>query len=148
MLALWIAAFAALTGLGTILGPQPRWPQAATAGTPSAPDAIDPDRIRIVDGDTFAIGSVRYRVRDLDAPELGARAACALEAERGRAAREEARRLVRSAKTAALVTDGETDRFGRTRASLLLDGRDFANLMIRGRHAARFGGRPRDWCVP
>lgn len=110
--------------------------------------AVDPAMIRIVDGDTFRIGSVRYRVRNLDAPELAPRAACALEAERGRAAQEEARRLVASAQTADLRTDGQTDRFGRTLATLTLDGRDFAELMIQGQRAARFGGRARDWCAP
>jgi endonuclease YncB( thermonuclease family) len=87
-------------------------------------------------------------VRDLDAPELAPRAACALEAERGRAAQDEARRLMESATTAAVRTDGQTDRFGRALATLMLDGRDFAELMIRGQRAVRFGGRPHDWCVP
>ena len=138
-------------GRGAVLAPEPDGFGAAQAPIASNPQpgsgAVDPAAIRIVDGDTFRIGSVRYRVRNLDAPELAPRAACALEAERGRAAREEARRLVGSAQTAALRTDGQTDRFGRTVATLTLDGRDFAELMIRGQRAARFGGRERDWCA-
>lgn len=147
-----MVAFAALTGLGAILAPEQDGfgAEKAPISSNSRPgsSAIDPAAIRVIDGDTFRIGSVRYRVRGLDAPELAPHAACALEAERGRAAQEEARRLVASAQTAALRTDGQTDRFGRTLAALTLDGRDFAELMIRGQRAARFGGRGRDWCAP
>ena len=42
-------------------------------------EPIAPDRVRVVDGDTIAVGKVTYRLVGFDAPETGMRAKCASE---------------------------------------------------------------------
>jgi endonuclease YncB( thermonuclease family) len=110
-------------------------------------DGIDPNEIWFVDGDTFTIDKARYRIRNLDAPELPPRAGCQLETERGYEARREAKRLIQLAGRAEVRLSGAEDDFGRPLVTLTLDGQDFAELMIAEGLAAPFTNPPRDWCA-
>ena len=108
-----------------------------------------PAEIRVIDGDTLAIGAERVRVRGLDAPEVGGRAACPLEAERGAAAAEAAAGLLSRAERVEVESAGR-DRYGRLVGEVALcdAGRcqDFAAAMIAAGHGARWRGRKREWC--
>ncbi len=100
----------------------------------------------VIDGDTLAFGREHVRIANLDAPDIGSHARCALERQRGQAARRYARALVREAQDIAVVGRQGEDRYGRTLARVQLDGRDFGRLMIAAGHGRPWRGRSSDWC--
>lgn len=85
-------------------------------------------QVRVVDGDTLAIGDVRYRLWGIDAPERGTAA--------GAAATAQMRALVASRSVRCEPRD--RDRYGRVVAVCYADGRDLAWDMVATGHA-------RDW---
>ena len=103
------------------------------------------DRLRVVDGDTLARGSVRFRVVNLDAPDIGTHAHCQRERERGQASKRYAVQLVRSG-VVTLSPVGRVDRFGRPLVWVSISGQDFAALMIAAGHGRPWRGRSSDWC--
>ena len=78
-----------------------------------------------VDGDTFELqrldGRTRLRLIGWDSPETGNSAECAAEDALGQQVEARARDLFADAKTLTFKPEG-TDRFGRTRAHVYLDG--------------------------
>lgn len=107
-------------------------------------DYVPAAEVRVIDGDTFAIGRERVRILGIDTPEMGNGARCNAE-----------RRLAEVAKMRLIdFIEGERleierhgkDRFGRTLAYIRVRGADVGEMLIRARVAVRFGnGRP-DWC--
>lgn len=97
--------------------------------------------VRVIDGDTVAVGAARYRVQGLDAPEVGGRALCPREAALGEAATRAAQTLL-AASERVEITTFRRDRYGREVADLALCDahgcRDFATTMpgraIRGNY--------------
>ena len=85
---------------------------------------IDPRHIHVIDGDTIRYQGHRYRLIGFDAPEIFSPAS-AHEHRQGIASRRTLSDLVTGATTAELTTY-ENDRYGRTLASLRLDGVDVA----------------------
>lgn len=130
--------------------------------------------LRVLDGDTVRHQGLTYRLIGFDTPEVGNRARCAREDQRGRAATRALRRLVQRATTIVLdrepcscapgVAQGDGRglprgsrrpdlcNFNRYCARLLLDGVDVAGPMIRARHARAYLYRwdapppPARWC--
>jgi endonuclease YncB( thermonuclease family) len=101
------------------------------------------------DGDTIRDRhtGVRWRVENIDAPETSAtRAQCPVEIERGRAAQRYAGQIIGRARKVEALPTGRTDRYGRPVARILLDGRDFGEMMMRAGHAQRWRGRKAQWC--
>lgn len=134
------------------------------------PVSIPPRQIWVVDGDTvhWQHGRLppgcaaadheacrpyeRVRLHAIDAPETGARAQCDAERAKGDAAKRALIALVRAAKAATLERRG-TDRYGRTLATLTLDGRDAAMALMAAGHAlpyhpgsAAWLARHKEWC--
>lgn len=103
----------------------------------------------VYDGDTLRAmvegQSTRVRIMGLDTPELPPHNKCASEKERGYVARDRLRALLSGAEV-AICPDGQ-DRYGRTLAVVLADGRDVAEVLI-GEGLAReyHGGRRAGWC--
>lgn len=93
-------------------------------------------QIRVIDGDTIALGSEHIRLLDIDAPETHS-PRCAAELAKGREATDYLRRLVAGAGGAAIERAG-LDKYGRTLAHLSLDGRDAGDLMLRAGLAVRW----------
>ena len=108
--------------------------------------AASPDRLRVVDGDTLARGSVRLRVLALDAPDIGSHARCNAERLRGEAARRYALHLIRSA-SVDVIPSGRVDRYRRPLVSVTVGGQDFAALMIAAGHGRPWRGRSSNWCA-
>jgi endonuclease YncB( thermonuclease family) len=114
---------------------------------------IEPGRIRVIDGDTVALGSVTYRLVGFDAPESGERARCASEAALGERATVRLRAIVASSVTLAPVpcacragTEGTVAcNYGRRCAVLISAGRDVAGIMT-GEGLARPYVCARDRC--
>lgn len=99
--------------------------------------------LRVIDGDTFAIGGETIRIVGLDAPELHG-AHCRAE---GMLA-ETARRMLVELLVAPRIDRVGRDRYGRTLARVTIgDGRDVAAIMIAASLAVAYdGGRRIDWC--
>ena len=103
----------------------------------------------VYDGDTLRATvegqSTRIRVIGLDTPELPPHNKCASEKERGYVARDRLRALLSGAEV-AICPDGQ-DRYGRTLAVVLADGRDVAEVLIDEGLAREYhGGRREGWC--
>lgn len=100
--------------------------------------------IRITDGDTFRIGEERIRIANIDTPEMPGRAKCEAEAEAALAAKARLRELLSDGEIRVL-RDG-VDRYGRTLATVSVDGADVGEQLIREGAAQRWAGRRAQWC--
>lgn len=97
----------------------------------------------VVDGDTFWLDRTKYRIADIDAPEVG-RPGCLAELALGRQA---------TLRLAELLVDGRfevqptgLDKYGRTLAIVSIDGRSVGLQLVRERLAHVWGGPERSWC--
>jgi micrococcal nuclease len=100
--------------------------------------------IRVIDGDTVAIGAERIRLIGVDAPEVQGRCP----AERAGAARASQflRQLLATGGTVAVTRSGH-DRYGRTLARLRLGTLDVSGaLLLAGLARPYDGGRRAGWC--
>lgn len=104
--------------------------------------SVGAEPVHLADGDSFKLGSQRYRLSGIDAPELhqhctypsGETWPC------GVRARSELRRIIGTYPVTCKAIS--TDRFGRILASCRAGGRDLAEEMVRAGYAtssARFG---------
>lgn len=102
----------------------------------------------VIDGDTIddRQSGVRYRLANIDAPEIAA--GCYKEAERAQLAKWVLVRLVRAANRVSVRRTFRTDRFGRRVAFLLVDGEDAGRIMIERGLAVPWRGWRRRWCGP
>jgi len=155
-----LAAFAALlcAALGSLLfatDPTPRAnAQATQLASAEAPRGLRgrsgdaASRMRVIDGDTLEDMSedVTYRVVNIDTPETGPRARCDAERALGNRATETVRALVNRAQHLELRATGRTDRYGRTIAFVLIDGRDLGETLIAEGLARPWRGRREPWC--
>lgn len=101
----------------------------------------DAASLSVADGDSFRMDGQRYRLQDIDAPEL--HQTCKDSAGRewscGRRARDELRKiLTRDAVSCRTITK---DRFGRIVATCSAGGRDVGEAMVRGGWATAYKGR-------
>lgn len=97
----------------------------------------------VVDGDTFWLDRTKYRIADIDAPEVG-RPGCPAELALGQQA---------TLRLAELLVDGRfevqptgVDKYGRTLAIVSMDGRSVGLQLVRERLAHAWGGPKRSWC--
>lgn len=101
--------------------------------------------IIVTDGDTVKMDGVRYRLLGFDTPETF-HARCSKERALGKLATERLRQLLAESE-ARLVPNGKGCKWGRQCASLYLDGRDAAEIMIGEGLAVPYRNGPRkDWC--
>lgn len=97
----------------------------------------------VVDGDTFWLKGEKVRVDGYDSPEMG-EPKCSRPALGAVEARFALARLLNSGRV-ELDRRG-TDRYGRTLARVLVDGRDITKEMIGAGHGRRYRPGQRDWC--
>jgi endonuclease YncB( thermonuclease family) len=104
--------------------------------------------IRVVDGDTLEDmrEDVTYRIVNIDTPETGSRARCNAERALGDRATALARSLISRASELELRPTGRIDRYGRTIAFVLTDGRDLGEALIAEGVARPWRGRREPWC--
>ncbi len=115
----------------------------APAMAPAAPGLA----CEAIDGDTIVCGRERVRILNVDTPERGSGARCAIEAELAERAR---------VFTAAAIAGGRVeirpdpkrprDRYGRTLAWVLVDGADVGDGLVAAGLARPWDGRRRPWC--
>jgi micrococcal nuclease len=106
------------------------------------------DRLRVIDGDTLEDmrDDITYRIVNIDTPETGLRARCAAERDLGNRATQAARALVSDARRLEFRATGRTDRYGRTIAFVVIDGRDMGETLIEAGLARPWRGRREPWC--
>lgn len=100
----------------------------------------------VVDGDTIkAPYGVTYRLLGFDTPETHF-AKCDAELELGLAAKDRLEELLEKSEV-KVIESGKLDKYGRTLAHLMADGRDVGEILI-GEGLARpyHGERRRSWC--
>jgi micrococcal nuclease len=126
---------------------------AALALLIALPAAAEPARVvQMSDGDSgrFHVrGAVTpARLLDLDTPETGSHARCAIERERGAAAKAFAFTILPPGKVVVLWLSGRLDKYGRALVRVTVDGRDYASLVVERGHGVRYSGRgpKEDWC--
>ncbi len=99
-----------------------------------------------IDGDTLRDGSERYRIANLDAPELSPRARCGAEAELALRARAAAERMLAQARRVTAEPVGRRDVYGRVVAYVQVDGADLGEALIEAGLARPWRGRASDFC--
>ncbi len=115
----------------------------APAATPLP--AISAEVCHAIDGDTIQCGRQRVRILNIDTPELHGQ--CPAEIEKARQAQAfTAARLVAGAIEIRPDPRRPRDRYGRTLAWVLVEGRDLGEDLIAAGLARRWDGRRRPWC--
>ncbi len=111
-------------------------------------DAQPTRRMRVIDGDTLEdmAADITYRIVNIDTPETGSRAQCTAERALGDRATDTARSLVSHADDVEMRPTGRIDRYGRTIAYVLIDGRDLGETLIAEGLARPWRGRREPWC--
>jgi micrococcal nuclease len=129
----------ALIGAVALLSPQPRF----AANAASAEIMRD---VLVIDGDTIEAHGERYRIVNIDTPEMGARAGCAAERRLAARAAARTRALIDAAERIETEAVGRTDAYGRTIAYVSVDGRDLGEALIAEGLARPWRGRRQPWC--
>jgi endonuclease YncB( thermonuclease family) len=97
-----------------------------------------------IDGDTLLTGSERVRIQGVDTPEMTC--ACPEECRAAWAAK----RFTQSALDGGAVSieRNGTDRYGRTLARVLVNGKDLAKTIIEAGHGRPYDGKGKrgSWC--
>lgn len=96
----------------------------------------------VVDGDTFWLDRMKYRIADIDAPEIS-NPRCAAEKRRGEASTARLAQLL-NAGPFQVETRG-TDRYGRTLAVVSRSGYSLGARLVNEGLARKWGNR-RGWC--
>jgi len=128
----------ALVALAVLLSPAP-----GLAPSAAAEEARD---VYVIDGDTLEAGGRRYRVANIDTPEVGDGARCGAERRLGQRATQRARALINAAARVETHAIGRTDRYGRTVAHVSIDGRDLGEALIAEGLARPWRGQREAWC--
>jgi micrococcal nuclease len=97
----------------------------------------------VVDGDTFWLAGVKYRIADIDAPEVS-RPSCAAELALGNRATNRLADLLQHGRFEVRPTG--TDRYNRTLAIVIRDGRSIGMQLVGEGLARRWDGSRRSWC--
>ncbi|MEW6256931.1 MAG: thermonuclease family protein [Pseudomonadota bacterium] len=126
-------------------------------GAQAAP--IEPGQIRVIDGDTIAVGETHYRLVGFDTPETGPRARCSAERALGAEATQRLRRIVAgggldlrrvSCRCPAGTEGTRACNYGRLCGTLTAGGRDVGEILIAAGLARLypFGAQvgPATWC--
>lgn len=99
----------------------------------------------VVDGDTFWFGGEKYRVLDINAPEIST-PKCDRELALGQAATARLRQLLNAGPFSLESGDEETDRYGRKLRRITRGGTSLGDMLIAEGLAERWQGFRRNWC--
>lgn len=143
----FIFAAALAIGLATMPSPQPARSEPTSTEAKSDRARAEAPRYRVIDGDTLEDmrADITYRLVNIDTPETGSRARCPAERELGNRATQQARALINNGDVELRPT-GRIDRYGRTVAFVLIDGRDLGETLIADGLARPWRGRREPWC--
>jgi len=142
---IFVAALA--IGLATMPSPPPARSEPTTTEAKSDRPRAEAPRYRVIDGDTLEDmrADITYRLVNIDTPETGSHARCQAERDLGNRATQQARALVNNGEVELRPT-GRIDRYGRTIAFVVIDGRDLGETLIADGLARPWRGRREPWC--
>lgn len=114
-------------------------------------DTVAASDLYVIDGDTVALGAEHIRLLEIDAPETY-RAHCPHELAVGTAARADLRSIIEG-KRVTIRRNDKPDRYGRTLAVLIVDGRDVGAILMADGYALPYKSgfdahreRTAHWC--
>ncbi|WFS69555.1 thermonuclease family protein (plasmid) [Agrobacterium leguminum] len=105
----------------------------------------EPAEVRIWDGDTFRIGSrdgESVRIFNIDAPEIEGK--CRYESDLAQQSKLRLASLLKGGKIE--IQRQDTDRYGRTLASVRVNGHDAGDMLVSEGLARTWSGRREPWC--
>ncbi|WP_049777420.1 thermonuclease family protein [Allorhizobium ampelinum] len=105
----------------------------------------EPTEVRIWDGDTFRIGSrsgEAVRIFNIDAPEIAGK--CRYETDLAQRSKQRLASILQSGKVE--IQRQDTDRYGRTLATVRVKGRDAGDTLVKEGLARIWSGRREPWC--
>ncbi|MDY0241644.1 MAG: thermonuclease family protein [Rhodospirillaceae bacterium] len=97
--------------------------------SPALAETVRPESIRVVDGDTLAIGGDKLRLLTIDAPETH-KPRCAAEAVKGEEATARMSALIRNARRVEIQDSGRRDKYRRRLVDVIVDGRDAGAILM------------------
>jgi micrococcal nuclease len=147
-LALAASIFALVLTVGFFVLPTFSAAPPANAEPTATAHAAPTQNIRVIDGDTLEdmATDITYRLVNIDTPETGSRARCTAERNLGNQATQTARALIATARQFETRPTGRIDRYGRTIAFVIVDGRDLGETLIADGLARPWRGRREPWC--
>lgn len=99
----------------------------------------------VVDGDTFWLDGTKYRIADINTPEVSS-PQCAREAQLGRRATERLTQLLNAGPFTLARTDRDEDRYGRKLRVVQRDGRSIGMALVAEGLAEEWRGTRKFWC--
>lgn len=99
----------------------------------------------VVDGDTFWLDGTKYRIADINTPEVSA-PQCDREAQLGRRATERLTQLLNAGPFTLSPADRDEDRYGRKLRVVKRGGRSIGAQLVAEGLAEEWQGVRRDWC--
>jgi micrococcal nuclease len=99
----------------------------------------------VVDGDTFWLDGTKYRIADINTPEVGS-PRCASEAQLGRRATERLTQLLSAGPFTLAPADRDEDQYGRKLRIVRRDGQSVGQLMVAEGLAHEWQGYRQGWC--
>jgi endonuclease YncB( thermonuclease family) len=117
-------------------------------GADEAPAAAGAIAVRVIDGDTFALGGARIRIADIDTPEVAGR--CAYEAALAARATARLRTLLGAGPFELHPLPGggrDEDVYGRKLRIVTRNGRSLGDQLVAEGLARTWSGRREPWCV-
>lgn len=149
---LMLVAFAASAAVASlVLGSAPLQLPAQRAMAPPTVAASFPicrGAVRstcVVDGDTFWLDGTKYRIADIDTPEVQG-FGCAAEKALGDRATARLAALLNAGPFALEPTDRDEDKYGRKLRVVTRDGASLGAQLVSEGLAHRWGGTQRAWC--
>ena len=99
----------------------------------------------VVDGDTFWLDGTKYRIADINTPEVGS-PQCPQEAQLGRRATERLTQLLNAGPFTLTRADRDEDRYGRKLRVVEREGRSIGMALVSEGLAEEWQGVRRGWC--
>ncbi|KHL24122.1 hypothetical protein PK98_15680 [Croceibacterium mercuriale] len=100
----------------------------------------------VVDGDTFWLNGEKYRIADIDTPEIS-RPDCARERQLGHQAKERMLELLNAGPfELQAFEDRDADRYGRLLRVVVRDGKSLGDQLVSEGLARTWTGRREPWC--
>lgn len=97
----------------------------------------------VVDGDTIWLSGEKIRIENIDTPETD-QAKCPAERAAGERAKRRLHQLVNSGPL--YIERSGADRYGRTLATVSVNGRDVGSVLVSEGLARPWGGKRQPWC--
>lgn len=101
--------------------------------------------IAVWDGDSFTMNREKFRLEEIDTPEIGDRARCAYEARLAERAKARFVEILGSGEPVVMAAS-RPEKYHRTLVRIVVGGKDVGELLIADGLARPWEGRRQAWC--